>query len=59
MNRCIEHVKALGMRQVSLEVAKENTPAIKLYEKSGFAVGRANAPFVSMHLYLKNGEEHE
>lgn len=58
MNRCIEHAKALGMKQVSLEVAEENTPAIRLYEKNGFVVGRANAPFVSMHLYLKNGEEH-
>lgn len=59
MSRCIEHAKALGMRQISLEVAEENSPAIRLYEKSGFVVGRANPPFVSMHLFLKSGEEHE
>ena len=58
MNRCIEHAKALGMKQVSLEVAEGNTPAIRLYEKSGFVAGKINAPFVSMHLYLKSGEEH-
>jgi len=59
MNQCIEHAKALGMRQISLEVASGNTSAIKLYEKSGFVAGRANAPFVRMNLNFKSGEEHE
>lgn len=58
MIKCIEHLKELGMKQVSLEVAEENKPAIRLYEKNGFIVGGANAPFISMHLYLRNGEEH-
>jgi len=53
MSQCIEHVKASGMRQISLEVASDNTPAIKLYEKSGFVAGKVNAPFVTMNLYLK------
>ncbi len=48
--QCIEHAKASGMRQISLEVASDNMPAIKLYEKSGFVAGKANAPFVSMNL---------
>lgn len=59
INQCIEHVKELGMVQINLQVAGENTPAIRLYEKSGFTAGKANAPFVSMSLYLKNGEVHE
>jgi ribosomal protein S18 acetylase RimI-like enzyme len=59
MSQCIEHAKASGMRQVSLEVASDNAPAIRLYEKSGFAVGKVNAPFVTMDLHLKSGEEYE
>lgn len=59
INQCIEHVKELGMVQINLQVASENTPAIRLYEKSGFTAGKANVPFVSMSLYLKNGEMHE
>lgn len=53
IKRCIEHVKALGMRQVSLEVASDNMPAIGLYEKGGFVVGKTKTPFVTMDLYLK------
>ena len=56
MSWCVEHVKALGMRQVSLEVASDNTMAIRLYEKSGFVAGKAKALFVTMDLYLENGE---
>jgi ribosomal protein S18 acetylase RimI-like enzyme len=52
MKQCIEHAKALGMRQISLEVASGNTSAIKLYEKIGFVADRANAPFVVMNLYF-------
>lgn len=59
MSECIKDMKALGMRKISLEVASDNTPAIKLYEKSGFVAGNANAPFVTMNLYLKSGEDHE
>ena len=47
------------MRQISLEVASGNTPAIRMYEKSGFVAGKANAPFVSMNLNLDSEEEHE
>jgi len=59
LKRCIEHVKVLRMRQISLEVASDNTPAIKLYEKSGFVVGKADVPFVTMKLYLESGAKHE
>lgn len=59
MKQCIEHVKASGILQISLEVSRDNTPAISLYEKSGFVAGNTNGPLVSMHLYLKSGKEHE
>ena len=59
MKQCIEHVEALGMRQISLDVASDNIPAIKLYEKNSFVMGKANVPFVSMNLYLKSGKEDE
>jgi ribosomal protein S18 acetylase RimI-like enzyme/SAM-dependent methyltransferase len=55
LSQCIEHAKTSGMLQVTLEVASDNTPAIKLYEKSGFVAGKVNAPFVSMSLYFKSG----
>lgn len=59
VNQCVEYAKVAGMRQVSLEVGSGDTPAIKLYEKSGFVAGNANAPFVRMNLYLSSGKEHE
>jgi ribosomal protein S18 acetylase RimI-like enzyme len=59
VGQCVEHAMVSGMRQISLTVAAANTPAIKLYEKSGFIVSKANGPFVDMNLYLKSGEEHE
>ena len=52
MKQCIEYAKTSGMRQIGLEVAEGNTPAIALYEKSGFLAGKTNAPFVSMILNI-------
>lgn len=57
MNQCIEHAKASGRRQISLEVASGNTPAIRLYEKSGFVACETNGTFVTMNLYLESGGE--
>lgn len=59
LSRCIEYAKTSGMQQLSLEVADANAPAIKLYEGSGFVVGKTNPPFVTMHLQLKPGGKHE
>ena len=59
MSRCIKHVKTLRLGQICLEVASDNTPAIRLYEKSGFVASNANTPFVTMNLYLKSGEDNE
>jgi len=53
MKLCIDYSKTSGMRQISLEVASDNTPAINLYEKSDFVAGKVNAPFVTMELNLK------
>lgn len=55
-NQCVEHAKAAGMRQIGLEVAATNMPAIKLYEKSGFVADKLNEPFIPMTLNLKSGE---
>ena len=59
VGQCVEHAKISGMRQISLEVASGNAPAINLYKKIGFVAGKANAPFVSMNLYFESGKEHE
>ncbi|MEW6107740.1 MAG: GNAT family N-acetyltransferase [Nitrospirota bacterium] len=58
LKHCIKYATASGMRQVRLEVASDNMPAIGLYKKSGFVAGKMDAPFVTMELYLKRGEEH-
>lgn len=58
MNQCVEHANALCMLQIGLEVARNNTPAIKLYEKRGFVAGKTDAPFATMNLYLTGGGEH-
>ena len=59
MDQCIEHAKSSGMQQITLEVAGDNTPAIRLYEERGFLAGRAHTPFLTMNLYLNSGAEHE
>jgi ribosomal protein S18 acetylase RimI-like enzyme len=56
MSQCIEHAKVYGMREICLDVASYNTSAIMLYEKNGFVVGKTNAPFVTMNLYLEGGK---
>jgi ribosomal protein S18 acetylase RimI-like enzyme len=56
MSQCVDHVRASSMQQISLEVASDNTPAIKLYEKNGFVAGKPSGSFVCMNLYLKSEE---
>jgi ribosomal protein S18 acetylase RimI-like enzyme len=53
IDRCVAHAKVAGMRQIDLEVAADNLPAVKLYEKCGFVAGNLNEPFVHMTLNLK------
>lgn len=52
IKQCIEHAQVTEMRQISLEVARDNVPAINLYEKNGFVANKANALYVTMDLYL-------
>jgi ribosomal protein S18 acetylase RimI-like enzyme/2-polyprenyl-3-methyl-5-hydroxy-6-metoxy-1,4-benzoquinol methylase len=54
LDLCVEHAKMAGMRQIGLEVAEANIPAIKLYEKSGFTVGKSNEPVFRMTRYLES-----
>jgi ribosomal protein S18 acetylase RimI-like enzyme len=59
VGQCIEYAKASGMRQISLEVARDNTRATTLYGKIGFVAGKGNAPFINMDLNLESEEQHE
>jgi len=59
LNRCVEHAKDAGMQRISLEVASDSTPAIKLYEKAGFVAGKVTTASVTMSLSLVKGEKHE
>lgn len=56
MSQCIAHAKTLNMKRISLQVGEENQGAIKLYEKMGFSKGQVNAPLLTMHLLLIDGE---
>ena len=52
LRECVEHAKVSGMRQICLEVASANLPAIKLYENSGFIAGEATGGSIGMNLYI-------
>lgn len=56
VDQCVEHSHASGIRQINLEVASGNDPAVHLYTKRGFVAGESNAQFVSMRLHLKSKE---
>jgi ribosomal protein S18 acetylase RimI-like enzyme len=56
VNQCVEYAKVLGMRQISLDLAGDNTPAFRLYEHIGF-VARATGASVTMNLDLKGGKD--
>lgn len=54
--QCIEHAEASGMRLITLEVARDNGPAIKLYEKYGFTANDEQKPMAKMELHLNDEE---
>ena len=56
VNQCIEFVTNSGMRQICLEVNKESSHAIKLYESSGFVTSKTDTPLLTMNLFLDNGK---
>lgn len=59
MRHCIAHSRTSGMQQISLEVASNNTHAIKLYEKCGFVTVNAKASLATMYLLLNSEKNHE
>jgi ribosomal protein S18 acetylase RimI-like enzyme/SAM-dependent methyltransferase len=56
IEKCVAHAKVAGMRQIGLEVAAVNMPAIKLYGKSGFVADKLNESIIPMRLNLKSEE---
>jgi GNAT superfamily N-acetyltransferase len=59
LGKCVEHAKVLGIREITLEVAQNNEPAIRLYRKSGFTDGKATGRALCMNLIVKSGEDYE
>lgn len=55
MKRCIEHARKLGMYCIRLEVAWGNAPAIRLYEKCGFAITDNGDSLVAMNMDFDQG----
>jgi len=52
IGQCIDHARASGMRRIDLEVGRDNAPAIRMYERSGFRADSQASPFLRMHLIL-------
>lgn len=55
IGQCIDHIKALGMGRIHLEVGSNNASAIRLYEQCGFIADQADPPLVRMSLDLQLG----
>lgn len=54
VGRCVEYVRAAGMRRVKLEVAEENAAALRLYANSGFSV-ETKGPIITMAIDFASG----
>jgi ribosomal protein S18 acetylase RimI-like enzyme len=52
MQQCIEHTAKSGMKRIALEVAANNSAAIRLYTKFGFTSGRKDADMMDMSLEM-------
>jgi len=48
LDQCISHVRELGFKRLELEVAKNNQPAIALYERRKFVVVSNGEDMVKM-----------
>jgi ribosomal protein S18 acetylase RimI-like enzyme len=59
VGQCLEYAKSVGMKRITLEVARNNAFAFQFYTRHGFVVGDVQADFVKMYLPLKNGEEND
>lgn len=51
LTQCIAHVRYQHMQLLQLDVASNNLPAIRLYEKHGFVVHRSDAQFLTATLH--------
>lgn len=59
LSRSVSHAKSSGMRQISLDVASDNMPAFRLYQKIGFVAGTVTKTGINMNLSLFGEEDHE
>lgn len=53
LDRCIAHAKAVGLRQIGLQVGLDNVRARSLYAKIGFIARNTGEQFVEMTLGLE------
>lgn len=56
LNQCVNHIKAVGLQEINLEVAAENLQAIKLYEKSGFSTSKVSGKFLAMKVNFQTDQ---
>jgi ribosomal protein S18 acetylase RimI-like enzyme len=59
MDRCTEKARKLGLRELRLEVAPTNSPAIHLYRKFKFVECGRTSTNLTMQLTLAGTEDHE
>jgi ribosomal protein S18 acetylase RimI-like enzyme len=59
MGRCTEKARKLGLRELRLEVATVNSPAIHLYRKFEFVECGRTSTNLTMQLMLSGTEDHE
>ena len=53
MSDCIAHARKSGFRRIALEVGRENSRAMVLYEKFGFVAGEPREGIVPMELIVE------
>lgn len=56
MNMCIRYAKEINIKEIKLEVSKNNFPAIHLYNRFGFINYINKTDFVLMKLSVRNEE---
>jgi ribosomal protein S18 acetylase RimI-like enzyme len=59
VEQCVAYARSAGMRQIALEVARDNLPAVRLYEKLGFVADPVDGPVICMRLSYRGEEEHD
>jgi ribosomal protein S18 acetylase RimI-like enzyme len=50
---CLDHARAAGMRELRLDAARANAPALRLYEKLGFVAGAERDAVLTLHRDLR------